>query len=86
MMSPCQSDISLTFPFSSPPACLHMACVILNKDNKQWFAELHVNLEKVMEISRHLLQLYQLWRGYDEKKEIQALLQKMPKPKTQPSR
>ncbi|KAF0304084.1 Cyclin-C [Amphibalanus amphitrite] len=82
-----RTEVCLLYPpYMIALACLHMACVILNKDNKQWFAELHVNLEKVMEISRHLLALYQLWRGYDEKKEIQALLQKMPKPKTQPSR
>jgi len=82
-----RTDVCLLYPpYMIALACLHMACVILNKDQKAWFAELHVSLERVMEISRHLLALYQLWRGYDEKKEVQALLMNMPKPKTQPSR
>lgn len=33
--------------FHSFTACLHMACVILGKDCKQWFAELNVDMEKV---------------------------------------
>ena len=32
---------------------------------------------------RHLLNLYELWKNYDEKKEVAGILQKMPKPKTQ---
>jgi len=28
-------------------SCLHMASVILGKDSKQWFSELHLDLEKV---------------------------------------
>lgn len=55
--------------------------VILQKDVKTWFAELNVNMEKVQEISKTILALYELWRTYDEKKEIQDLLSKMPKPK-----
>lgn len=82
-----RTDVSLMYPpYMIAIACLHMACVVLNRDNHSWFAELHVNLEKVMEISRYVLALFELWRNYDEKKEIQALLQKMPRPKSQPSR
>lgn len=55
--------------------------VILQKDVKTWFAELNVNMDKVQEISKTILALYELWRTYDEKKEIQDLLSKMPKPK-----
>jgi len=41
---------------------------------------------QVIEVSRHILSLYELWKNYDEKKEIPALLGKMPKPKLSPSR
>lgn len=58
-----------------------LSSVILQKDVKTWFAELNVNMEKVQEISKTILALYELWRTYDEKKEIQDLLAKMPKPK-----
>lgn len=59
--------------------------VILQKDNvKSWFAEVNVNMEKIQEISKTILGLYELWRTYDEKKEIQELLNKMPKPRQAP--
>ncbi|KAJ6634823.1 Small G protein signaling modulator 3 like [Pseudolycoriella hygida] len=58
--------------------------VILQKDVKSWFAEINVNIEKIQEISKTILGLYELWRTYDEKKEIQDLLSKMPKPRPPP--
>lgn len=33
--------------FHAVSACLNMACVILQKDCKHWFAELNVDMEKV---------------------------------------
>jgi len=56
-----------------------------DKDIRNWFSELAVDMEKIQEITKHLINLYDLWKGYDEKKEIAGTLQKMPKPKTQPS-
>lgn len=82
-----RTDIPLLYPpYMIALACLHMACVIQQLDVKQWFAELNVDLEKVLEITKSILALYELWKNYDEKKEISALLAKMPKPKTSPSR
>lgn len=66
------------FPFSN-----HFS-VIQQKDVKSWFAEINVNMEKIQEISKTILGLYELWRTYDEKKEIQDLLNKMPKPRPPP--
>lgn len=55
----------------------------LQKDNiKNWFAELNVDMDKVQEIARSIVNLYELWKGFDEKKEIQELLKSMPKPKS----
>lgn len=65
--------------------CLQIACVILQKELKMWFAELNVDLDKVQEIARTIVNLFELWKNYDEKKEIQELLSKMPKPKLQRS-
>nr|XP_006817695.1 PREDICTED: cyclin-C-like [Saccoglossus kowalevskii] len=80
-----RTDACLLYPpFQIALACLHMACVILQKDCKHWFAELNVDLDKILEISQLILKLYDLWKNFDEKKEIQGLLPKMPKPKTQP--
>ncbi|KAH8273402.1 hypothetical protein KR018_008365, partial [Drosophila ironensis] len=56
-------------------ACLQIACVILQKDaTKQWFAELNVDLDKVQEIVRAIVNLYELWKDWKEKDEIQTLL------------
>jgi cyclin-C len=65
---------------------LQIACVIQGKDLKTWFAEMNVDMEKVHEVMRMVTNLLDLWKGYDEKKDIQGLLAKMPKPKQQPSR
>jgi len=82
-----RTDIPLMFPpYMIALACLHMACVIQGKDVKQWFAELSVNMETILEITKQILALYEMWKTYDEKKEIAGLLAKMPKPKTSPSR
>lgn len=76
--------IAINFFSKLLSACIHMACVVHQKDCKQWFAELNTDLDRLMEITRYILNLYELWKSYDERKEIQALLQKMPKPNTQP--
>lgn len=82
-----RTDVCLLYPpYQIALGCLQMACVILQKDLKSWFAELNVDMEKIQEIARYLINLFELWKSYDEKKEIPGLLAKMPKPKNQPSR
>ncbi|ESP04928.1 hypothetical protein LOTGIDRAFT_211728 [Lottia gigantea] len=82
-----RTDIPLLYPpYLIAIACLHMACVIKQKDVKQWFAELSVDMDKILEISRQILALYEMWKTYDEKKEIAGILAKIPKPKLNPSR
>lgn len=80
-----RTDVSLLYPpHQIALSCLHMACVILGKDSRQWFAELHVDFDKIQEISKSILALYELWKSFDEKKEMAQVLAKMPKPKLQP--
>jgi len=83
-----RTDACLLYPpYMIALASLHMASVILGKTNVvNWFAELSVDMELIMEITRAILTLYDLWKSYEEKKQIQELLNKMPKPKVQPSR
>ncbi|KAK2154296.1 hypothetical protein LSH36_271g00019 [Paralvinella palmiformis] len=82
-----RTDVALLYPpFMIALAALHMASVMQQRDTKTWFAELAVDLDKVLEVTKHILGLYELWKNYDEKKEIGSLLNKMPKPKTAPSR
>ncbi|KAG7162157.1 cyclin-C-like [Homarus americanus] len=79
-----RTDVCLLFPpYEIALSCIHMACVVHQKDCKQWFAELNTDLDRIMEITRYILNLYDLWKSYDERKEIQTLLQRMPKPNTQ---
>ncbi|XP_037274425.2 cyclin C [Rhipicephalus microplus] len=82
-----RTDVCLLHPpHQIALACLHVACVILQRDCKHWFAELNVDMEKILDITRQVLGLYDTWRNMDEKKELPPILAKVPKPKTQPSR
>lgn len=82
-----RTDVSLLYPpYQIAIGSLHIACVILQKELKGWFAELNVDMDKVQEIARSIINLFELWKNYDEKKEIQELLSKMPKPKPAPQR
>lgn len=82
-----RTDVSLLYPpYMISLASLYMACVIQQREAKQWFAELSVDLDKILEIVRTILALYEQWKSFDEKKEIPGLLAKMPKTKTAPSR
>ncbi|KTG36628.1 hypothetical protein cypCar_00009801 [Cyprinus carpio] len=68
-----------------PPACLHVACVVQQKDARQWFAELSVDMDKILEIIRVILKLYDQWKNFDDRKEMAAVLNKVPKPKPPPN-
>lgn len=82
-----KTDVCLLYPpHQIAIACLQMACCVLQRDLKTWFAELNVDMEKIQEIIKYLLNLFELWKTYDEKKDIAGLLAKMPKPKSQPPR
>ena len=44
-----RTDLCLLYPpFMIALACLHVACVVQQKDARQWFAELSVDMEKVL--------------------------------------
>ena len=82
-----RTDVCLLYPpYLVALSCLHMACVIKEKDTKQWFAELSVDMDKVLEITRYVLNFYELWKKYKEKEDIAGILAKIPKPKLAPSR
>jgi len=75
-----RTDACLMYPPSLIAlACLHIACVIQKKDAKQWFSELNVDMEKIFEITRHIIYLYEIWNSYDEKEQIKELISKVPK-------
>lgn len=77
-----RTDIPLLYPpYMIALTALHMACVINQKESaKNWFAELAIDMEKIMEISKQIIGLYELWKNYDESKDIKAILQSLPKP------
>lgn len=76
-----RTDAPLLYPpYLTALACIHLASIVKQKDIKGWCAELAVDNDKVMEITKMLVDLYETWKKYDEKKEIQQILAKMPKP------
>ena len=64
---------------------MQMACVMLEKDDTNWFAEIDVDTHRIQEIIGQIFSLYEMCKTFNEKREIQRLLAKMPKPKMQPS-
>ena len=75
-------DVCLLYPpYLIALTAIYMACVFQKKDCSQWFAELNVNLDKILEITKEILNLYEMWKGFKEKEEVPKLLAKMPKPK-----
>ncbi|XP_076801726.1 cyclin-C-like [Clavelina lepadiformis] len=77
-----RTDVNLLYPpFQIALACLHMACVMQNLEHKakDWFADLNVDIDKIIEITRVILKLYELWKDFNEKIEVPELLKKMPK-------
>ncbi|KAG7275622.1 hypothetical protein CRUP_021949 [Coryphaenoides rupestris] len=51
----------------------------------QWFAELSVDMDKILEIIRVILKLYDQWKNFDDRKEMAVVLNRMPKPKPPPN-
>ncbi|XP_002160308.1 cyclin-C [Hydra vulgaris] len=81
-----RSDVCLLFPpYLIALASIYMACVFEKRDCHQWFAELNIGIDKVLEVVKHIISLYEIWKTFDEKKEISGLLAKMPKPKCPPA-
>jgi cyclin C len=81
-----RTDVCLLYPpYLIALAAIHMACVIQQKDTKQWFAELSVDMDKIVEITQQILNLYEIWKTFDEKNGIRQVLNKAPKPKVRPT-
>ena len=81
-----RTDVCLLYPpYLIALAAIHMACVIQQKDTKQWFAELSVDMDKIVQITQEILNLYEVWKTFDEKNGIRQVLNKAPKPKVRPT-
>jgi len=84
-----RTDVHLLYPpYQIALACLHISVVYQAKESRwhQWFSELNVDMEKVIEITKHIMNLFEVLKSYDEKSEMPAILERVPKPKTTPSR
>jgi hypothetical protein len=51
------------------------------KDCKQWFSELNVDMEKIFEIVRQIMYMYEVMKSYDEKEQIKDILSRTAKPR-----
>ena len=77
-----RTDIALLYPpHQIAIACLHMACVITGQDTyKTWFADLNTDFDKILEITRQMMDLYETWKSFEPHREIPHLHNMMPKP------
>lgn len=79
-------DVCLMYPpYLIALASIHMSAVVHKKDVRTWFGELSVDMTKILEITTQILDLYKLWKKYEESKEVPTLLDKMHKPKVNKS-
>ncbi|VDN19031.1 unnamed protein product [Gongylonema pulchrum] len=82
-----RTDLSLMYPpHQIAIACILIASVWTNRDKelKNWFAELAVDFEKILEIQKIIINLYSVWKTFDEKEQLVAILQKIPRPNPGP--
>lgn len=81
-----RTDVCLLYPPSLIAlACIHMAAIMQKKDKvKEWFADLNVDMEKIIEITRHIMYFYEILKTYDEKDQMKEILNKVPKPRLAP--
>jgi cyclin C len=78
-----RTDVCLLYPpYQIALAAVYMACVVKNKDPCEFFKELCVDMDKILEITQEILKLYEILKNYDEKKDMLGILGKAPKPKT----
>lgn len=77
-----RSDIMLLHPpYMIALAALHMAACHIDRDLTSWFAELSVDLNKILTISKDILKLYEIWNDYKEDESLAEIFNKIPKPK-----
>lgn len=76
-----RTDVPLLYsPHQQALASLYMAASSLDIDCRQWFVDLSVSMEPIIEIINMLLQYYQIIKSItDEKKEHKDLWYKSPK-------
>jgi len=68
-------------PYMIALAALHMAACHIDRDLTSWFAELSVDLNKILTISKDILKLYEIWNDYKEDDSLAEIFNKIPKPK-----
>jgi len=63
-------------------AALHIASLLHSNEQAQsWFTDITISMDKILEVSKMIMELYELWRGFDERKEVPVILMRSPKPK-----
>ena len=74
-----RSDVMLQYPpYMIALAALHMASVHIDwPDLTSWFAELSVDLTKVLAVSKEILKLYEVWDSYKEDHTLAAIFDKV---------
>lgn len=73
-----RTNVCLLYPpYQIALASIYMACVVKNKDPCEFFKELCVDMEKILEITQEILKLYEILKTYDEKKKCQEFWRKL---------
>ena len=76
-----RTDLCLLYPpYMIALASIYITAVLheseIKRDMCQWFAELNVDLNEIVDIAREILRLYSIWGEYDQTR-IQTILNKL---------
>ncbi|KJE91914.1 cyclin C [Capsaspora owczarzaki ATCC 30864] len=81
-----RTDLCLQYPpYMIALAALYLACIMKEKQLSpkmvEWFAELNVNPEELIEIATPILALYETWETFSsDKQAVRDALSRIPKP------
>eukprot|EP00117_Sycon_ciliatum_P003998 scpid88521/ scgid4619/ Cyclin-C len=58
-------------------AALHIACVVHGQNCQQWFSELAVDFQQILEVTRDIMDMYRTWESCSMPQDIPRILQKL---------
>ncbi|XP_065177949.1 cyclin-C-like [Sycon ciliatum] len=64
-------------PYIIALAALHIACVVHGQNCQQWFSELAVDFQQILEVTRDIMDMYRTWESCSMPQDIPRILQKL---------
>ncbi|GMR33644.1 hypothetical protein PMAYCL1PPCAC_03839, partial [Pristionchus mayeri] len=82
-----RTDLSIIYPpHVIAIGAFQLAVLMHNRERDfiHWFAELQVDVDKVLDVVQMMSNLYKVWKSAEDKETVKALFDRMPKPNPNP--